>query len=73
MIEELDRYSKDNHIYCNFVFLDAKAAFGVVNHSQRMRRLYHAGIRDKHLSLISSLHENATGFFKWMTQSQNPS
>jgi hypothetical protein len=41
---------------CQLVLLDAKSAFDVVIHSHLMRRVYHAGIQDKHWSLINGMH-----------------
>ncbi|CAC5394072.1 unnamed protein product [Mytilus coruscus] len=59
-VEEIYRKAKDNNQEYELVLLDAKSAFDVVIHSHLMKRLYHAGIDDKHLTIIQSMHTNAT-------------
>ena len=58
-IEEAYRDSKDNNTTLQLVLLDAKAAFDTVIHSHLQRKVYLAGIDDKHWTLIKDLHENA--------------
>ena len=37
-----------------------------------LRRLFQAGIQDKHWTLIQSLHENATSSVKWEKNISEP-
>jgi hypothetical protein len=53
VVEETYRENADNKNECQLVLLDTKSAFDVVIHSHLMRRVYHAGIQDKHWSLIN--------------------
>ena len=64
-VEETYRENADNKNECQLVLLDAKSAFDVVIHSHLMRRVYHAGIQDKHWSLINSMHQKASSSVKW--------
>lgn len=64
-VEETYRENADNKNECQLVLLDAKSAFDVVMHSHLMRRVYHAGIQDKHWSLINSMHQKASSSVKW--------
>ena len=64
-IEEAYRDSKDNNTTLQLVLLDAKAAFDTVIHSHLLRKVYLAGIDDKHWTLIKDLHENAQNSIKW--------
>ena len=64
-VEEIYREAKDNNQEYELVLLDAKSAFDVVIHSHLMKRLYHAGIDDKHWTIIQSMHTNATSAVKW--------
>ena len=64
-VEESYRECKDNGLEMKLVLLDAKSAFDVVRHNNLMRRVYHAGIQDKHWMLIQSLHNGATSAVKW--------
>ena len=41
------------------------SAFDVVDHAHMRRRLSHIGVQDKHWSLISSLHKDASSVVKW--------
>ena len=66
IIEEVTRETRDKHSQCNLIFLDAKSAFDVVNHKHLLRRLYHAGVQDKHWQLIQSLHTDSCSVIKWM-------
>ena len=67
-IEEVYRESDDTKQEYELVLLDAKSAFDVVIHSHVLRRLYHAGIEDKHWTIINSMHTNATSAVKWEGQ-----
>ncbi|CAG2244707.1 unnamed protein product [Mytilus edulis] len=53
-VEEIYREAKDNNQEYELVLLDAKSAFDVVIHSHLMKRLYHAGIDDKHWTIIQT-------------------
>jgi hypothetical protein len=64
-VEETYRENEDNTNECQLVLLDAKSAFDVLIRSHLMRRVYHAGIRDKHWSLINSMHQKASSSVKW--------
>ncbi|CAC5404045.1 unnamed protein product [Mytilus coruscus] len=67
-VEEIYRKAKDNNQEYELVLLDAKSAFDVVIHSHLMKRLYHAGIDDKHWTIIQSMHTDATSAVKWNGQ-----
>ncbi|CAC5378097.1 unnamed protein product [Mytilus coruscus] len=67
-VEEIYREAKDNNQEYELVLLDAKSAFDAVIHSHLMKRLYHAGIDDKHWTIIQSMHTNATSAVKWNGQ-----
>jgi hypothetical protein len=67
-VEECYRKVADNDTDCQIRLLDAKATFDKVIHSHMLRRVYQAGIDDKHWVLIKSLHENAVSFVKWADQ-----
>ena len=64
LVEETYRENADNTNECQLVLLDAKSAFDVVIHSHLIRRVYHAGIQDKHWSLINSMHQKASSSVK---------
>jgi hypothetical protein len=64
-VAECYREVVDNNTEGQVILLDAKAAFDKVIHSHRERRVYQAGIDDKHWVLIKSLHENAESSIKW--------
>jgi hypothetical protein len=64
-VEETYRENADNKNECQLVLLDTKSAFDVVIHSHLKRRVYHAGIQDKHWSLINSMHQKASSSVKW--------
>ena len=49
----------------HLILLDAKSTFDVVNHDHMLRRLFHIGVQDKHWTLISSLHRDASSVVKW--------
>ena len=68
-MEECYREVVDNDTDCQIILLDAKATFDKVIHSHMLRRVYQAGIDDKHWVLIKSLHENAVSSVKWADQS----
>lgn len=44
IIEEITRECRDQKEAVDIVFLDAKAAFDLVDHNHLLRRLYHCGI-----------------------------
>ncbi|CAG2248155.1 unnamed protein product [Mytilus edulis] len=58
-VEEIYREAKDNNQEYELVLLDAKSAFNVVIHSHLMKRLYHAGIDDKHWTIIQTRKSDA--------------
>lgn len=64
-VEECYRDAKDANKGFHLILLDAKAAFDTVIHSHMMRRVFLAGINDKHWSLIKNLHEDAESSVKW--------
>ena len=64
ILEEIVKECKDSGESVHFIFFDAKSAFDVVDHKHLMRRLYHIGVQDKHWSLISSMHQQATNVVK---------
>jgi len=72
LVEEVTRESRDKGTNCNIVFLDAKAAFDVVDHDHLLRRLYHAGVRDRHWLLFDSIHRNSKSCVKWMNRMSGP-
>ena len=72
-IEESYRESKDNNASLHLVLLDAKAAFDTVIHSHMFRRVFLAGIEDRHWVLIKDLHENAKSQIKWEGNLSQPS
>jgi hypothetical protein len=63
-VEECYREVVDNNAEGQVILLDAKT----VIHSHMERRVYQAGIDDKHWVLIKSLHENAESSIKWAGQ-----
>jgi hypothetical protein len=67
-VEECYREVADNDTDCQIILLDAKATFDKVIHSHMLRRVYQAGIDDKHWVIIKSLHENAVSSVKWADQ-----
>jgi len=71
-VEECYREVVDNNDEGQVILLDAKAAFDKVIHSHMERRVYQAGIDDKHWVLIKSLHENAESSIKWAGQISEP-
>ena len=71
IVEEFLRESKDNNLTAHLILLDAKSAFDVVDHAHMLRRLFHIGVQDKHWSLISSLHEDASSVVKWFGEQSN--
>jgi hypothetical protein len=71
-VEECYREVADNDTDYQIILLDAKATFDKVIHSHMLRRVYEAGIDDKHWVLIKSLHENAVSFVKWADQRSEP-
>jgi hypothetical protein len=67
-VEECYREAAYNDTDCQIILLDAKATFDKVIHSHMLRRVYQAGIDDKHWVLVQSLHENAVSFVNWAAQ-----
>ena len=52
IVEEVSREYKDKGEDIDLVFLDAKAAFDVVDHHHLLRRLYHSGVNDRHWTIF---------------------
>ena len=44
----------------------------MVDHTHLMRRLYHYGVQDRHWSLISDMHKNASSIVKWTGETSDP-
>ena len=65
IVEGCYREAKDKNIDFQLILLDAKAAFDIVVHSHMLRRVFLAGIDNRHWTLIKSLHENAKSSVKW--------
>ena len=65
IVEECYRDTKDKHIDFQLILLDAKAAFNTVVHSHLLRRVFLAGMDNRHWTLIKSLHENAKSSVRW--------
>ena len=65
IVKEFLRESKDSNLTAHLILLDAKSTFDVVNHDHMLRRLFHIGVQDKHWTLISSLHRDASSVVKW--------
>ena len=61
ILEAVIRESKDQSKSVYLIFLDAKSAFDVVDHSHLMRRLFDK----KHWLLIDDMHQNASSIAKW--------
>ena len=68
IVEEFLSESKDNNLTAQLILLDAKSAFGVVNHDHMLRRNFHIGVQDKHWTLISNLHRDASSPVKWFRE-----
>ncbi|XP_053383682.1 uncharacterized protein LOC128549923 [Mercenaria mercenaria] len=64
-VEEVSRDAKGRSESIDIIFLDAIAAFDVVNHDLLLRRVYHAGTTDKHWSVLQSIHDGAKSVVKW--------
>ncbi|KAH3725278.1 hypothetical protein DPMN_051112 [Dreissena polymorpha] len=54
------------------VLFDAKAAFNVVDHQHLLRRVNHSGVKDRHWSIINSIHTNAKSVVKWTDSRSEP-
>ena len=65
IVEECYREAKDNNIDFQLILLDAKAEFDTVVHSHLLRRVFLAGMDNRHWTLIKSLHENAKSSVRW--------
>ena len=72
IVEEITRDCKDTGQSCDLIFLDAKAAFDVVDHKHLMRRVYQAGIQNKHWSIIEDLHHEAQSVVKLGNKKSDP-
>jgi hypothetical protein len=65
LVEEMYRDEQNTRQSSELVLLDAKAAFDVVVHTHMLRRLFQAGLDDKHWTIIQSMHEGASSAIKW--------
>ena len=72
ILEEYIRENKDQKKDSFIAFLDAKAAFDVVNHASLMRKLFHIGDEGVTWSLINSLHREAQTVIRWCGQMSKP-
>ena len=72
ILEEYIRENKDLRRDTFVAFLDAKAAFDVVNHASLMRKLYHIGVEGATWNLIHSLHKEAQAVIRWCGQMSEP-
>ena len=72
VVEEVTRECKDRGERVHLIFLDAKSAFDVVDHTHLMRRLFHLGIDDTHWSLVDDMFRNATSIVKWAGEHSDP-
>jgi hypothetical protein len=64
-VEEMHRDVLNTRQSSELALLDAKAAFDVVVHTYMLRRLFQAGLEDKHWTIIQSMHEGASSAIKW--------
>ena len=72
IVEEVSREYKDKGEDIDLVFLDAKAAFDVVDHHHLLRRLYHSGVNDRHWTIFKSIHTQSTSVEKWANSRSDP-
>ena len=72
ILVEYIRENKDQKKDSFIAFLDAKAAFDVVNHASLMRKLFHIGVEGVTRSLIHSLHREAQTVIRWCGQMSKP-
>ena len=72
ILEEYIRENKDQKKDSFIAFLDAKAAFDVVNHASLMRKLFHIGVEGVTWSLIHTLHREAQTVIRWCGQMSKP-
>ncbi|KAH3727866.1 hypothetical protein DPMN_053811 [Dreissena polymorpha] len=72
IVEEVARECKDIGTPVDMVILDAKAVFDVVDHQHLLRCVYHSGIKDRHWSIINSIHTNAQSVVKWADSRSEP-
>ena len=72
ILEEYIRENRDLKKDCFVAFLDAKAAFDVVNHSSLMRKLFHIGVEGVTWNLIHSLHKKAQTVVRWCGRTSEP-
>ena len=71
ILEEYIRENNDQKKDSFIAFLDAKAAFDVVNHASLMRRLFHIGAGVT-WSLLHSLHRQTQTVIRWCGQMSKP-
>ena len=72
ILEECIRENKDQKKDSFIAFLDAKAAFDVVNHASLMRKLFHIGVEGVTWSLIHRQHREAQTVICWCGQMSKP-
>ena len=72
ILEEYIRENKDQKKDSFIAFLDAKAAFDVVNHASLMRRRYLIVVEGVTWSLIHSIHTEAQTVILWCGQMSKP-
>ena len=72
ILEEYIRENRDLKKDSFIAFLDAKAAFDVVNHPSLMRKLFHIGVEGVTWNLIHSLHKKAQTVVRWCGATSEP-
>lgn len=72
ILEEYIRENRDLKKDSFIAFLDAKAAFDVVNHASLMWKLFHIGVEGVTWNLIYSLHREAQTVIHWCGQISEP-
>ena len=72
ILEEYVRENKNQKENSFIAFLDAKAAFDVVNHAGLMRRRFHIVVEGVTWSLIHSIHSEAQTVIRWCGQMSKP-
>ena len=72
ILEEYIRENKDQKKDSFIAFLDAKAAFDVLNHASLMRRRFHIVFEGVTWSLIHSIHREAQTVIRWCGQMSKP-
>ncbi|KAH3738540.1 hypothetical protein DPMN_045177 [Dreissena polymorpha] len=61
IVEEVSRDYKDKGEDIDLVFLDANAAFDVMDHHHLLRRLYHSGVNDTYWTILTVLISSQIG------------